>query len=179
MKLRATIATIATIATVASTHTGLALEHITLTGNTPSKSVASGSLVEVIGTNKNNDGNVEYLKLTFADGAVTKMALRGKESSQYTDMRGNCFTGLTSVSLEQANGTPAPNTSVTLKITPANELGAPAGAVLVLPQNSTGTYDVIIESSGDLVNWTTLTTHSVNAPTTQNFFRARIIKTAP
>lgn len=170
----------ATIASLALAHASLALEHVTLTGNTQSKSVAAGALVEVIGTNKNNDGNVEYLKLTFADGAVTKMVLRGKESSQYTDMRGNCFTGLTSVSLEQANGTPAPNTSVTLKITPPNEIGiTPPGAVLVLPQNSTGNYDVIIESSGDLVNWTTLTTHSVNVATAQNFFRARIIKTSP
>ena len=170
----------ATIASIALAHTGLALEHITLTGNTPTKNVVSGALVEVIGTNKNNDGNIEFLKLTFADGSVTKMALRGKESSQYTDMRGNCFTGLTSVTLEQANGTAAPNTSVTLKITPPNEIGTtPPGAVLVLPQNSTGNYDVIIESSGDLVNWTTLTTHSVSAPTPQNFFRARIIKTSP
>jgi hypothetical protein len=170
----------ASVASIAFAHTGLALEHITLTGNTPSKSVVAGALVEIIGTNKNNDGNVEYLKLTFADGAVTKMVLRGKESSQYTDMRGNVFTGLTSVTLELANGTPAPNTSVTLKITPSNEIGvSPPGAVLVLPQNSTGNYDVIIESSGDLVNWTTLTTHSVNAETSPNFFRARIIKTSP
>jgi hypothetical protein len=170
----------ATIASIAFAHTGLALEHITLTGNTPTKSVAAGALVELIGTNKNNDGNVEYLRLNFADGAVTKMVLRGKESSQYTDMRGNVFTGLTSVTLELANGSPAPNTSVTLKITPPNEVGvSPPGTVLVLPQNSTGNYDVIIESSGDLVNWTTLTTHSVNAETSTNFFRARIIKTSP
>ena len=66
---------------------------------------------------------------------------------------------------------------MTLKITPANEIGAtPAGAVLVLPENSTGDYDVVIESSDDLVNWDTVITQVVDGTTSPNFFRARIIK---
>ena len=175
MKTVATIATTIALATAAT-----ALEHVTLTGNTPSKTVASSSIVEVVGTNKNNDGNVEYLKLTFADGAVNRMVLRGKESGQFTDMRGNTFSGLTAVALEQANGTPAPNTCVTLKITPASEIGAtPPGAVLVLPENSTGDYEVIIQSSDDLVSWTNVISHHVNATSAPNFFRARIVKTTP
>ena len=111
------------------------------------------SIVEVVGTNKNNDGNVEYLRFNFSDGAVTKMALRGKESSAYIDMCGNIFTGLTAVSLETSNGSPTPLISVTLKITPAEEIGVtPPGAVIVLPDGSSGNYTVITESSDDLVN---------------------------
>ena len=175
MKTVATIAATIALATAAS-----ALEHVTLTGSTPSKAVASGSTVEVVGTNKNNDGTADYLKLTFADGAVTPNLLRGKESGQFNDMKGNTFSGLTAVTLEQANGTPAPNTCVTLKITPASEIGAtPAGAVLVLPENSVGDYEVIIQSSNDMVNWTNVITHPVTATSSPNFFRARIIKTAP
>jgi hypothetical protein len=172
MKILIPFITILTLAIPAG-----ALEHVTLTGSTPTKAVSAGSLVEVVGTNKNNDGNIEFLRFTFADGASTKMALRGKESGQFNDMKGNAFTGLTAVTLEQANGTPAPNTSVTLKITPANEIGTtPAGAVLVLPENSTGDYDVVIESSDDLVNWGTVITQVVDGATSKNFFRARIIK---
>jgi hypothetical protein len=165
------------IAILALAAPAVALEHVTLTGITQTKAVSAGSLVEIIGTNKNNDGNVEYLRFTFADGASTKMVLRGKESAAYTDMKGNVFTGLTAVTLELANGAPAPNTSVTLKITPANEIGTtPAGAVLVLPENSTGDYDVVVESSDDLVNWQTVITQVVDGATSKNFFRARIIK---
>jgi hypothetical protein len=173
-----TVAIIA--ATIALATSASALEHVTLTGNTPSKAVAPGSIVEVVGTNKNNDGTADNLKLTFADGAITRMVLRGKESGQFSDMKGNIFTGLTSVALEQSNGTPAPNTSVTLKITPASEIGAtPPGAVLVLPENSTGDYEVIIQSSDDLVSWTNVISHHVNATSAPNFFRARIVKTTP
>jgi hypothetical protein len=157
-----------------------AVEYVTLTGNTQSKSVTTGSLVEIVGTNKNNDGNVEYLRFTFADGASTRMVLRGKESSAYTDMKGNTFTGLTMVTLETATGNPTPLVSVTLKITPADEIGVtPPGTVLVLPENASGNYSVVTESSNDLVSWTTLTTTPVQVPGSPKFFRSRIIKTAP
>jgi hypothetical protein len=156
-----------------------AVEFVTLTANTPSKVVAAGSLVEVVGTNKNNDGYGSNLNLTFADGASARMVLRGKESSAYADMKGNVFTGVTGVTLEQTGGA-APATIVTLKITPPNEIGVtPPGAVLVLPEDATGTYTVITESSNDLVNWTTMTTTPVQTPGGAKFFRSRIVKTAP
>lgn len=157
-----------------------AVEYVTLTGSTQSKTVTSGSLVEVIGTNKNNDGNSEYLRFTFADGASTKMLLRGKEGSEFTDMKGNAFTGLTAVTLELSNGSPTPNTCVTLKITPADEIGVtPPGTVLVLPEDATGDFTVVTESSNDLVSWTTITTTPVQLPGAPQFYRSRIIKTGP
>ena len=157
-----------------------ALEHVTLTGITRTKAVAAGSLVEVIGTNKNNDGNAEFLRFTFADGSSTKMMLRGKESGQFDDMKGNAFTGITLVTLETSTGAATPATCATLKITPANEIGVtPAGAVLVLPENATGNYTVVTESSNDLVSWTTIATHIVDINNAPKFFRSRIVKTSP
>ena len=44
----------------------MAVEYVTLTGSTQSRSVAPTSIVEVVGTNKNNDGNVESMSLTNA-----------------------------------------------------------------------------------------------------------------
>ncbi len=157
-----------------------AIEFITLTGTTRTKAVTAGSLVEVVGTNKNNDGNVDFLRFTFADGASAKMALRGKESSHYDDMKGNAFTGITLVTLETSTGAATPTICATLKITPANEIGVtPAGAVLVLPENSTGNYNVVTESSNDLVTWTSISTHVVDLANAPKFFRSRIIKTSP
>lgn len=157
-----------------------ALEHVTLTGITRTKAVAAGSLVEVIGTNKNNDGNAEFLRFTFADGSSTKMMLRGKESGQFDDMKGNAFTGITLVTLETSTGAATPLTCATLKITPANEIGVtPPGTVLVFPENVTGNYSIVTESSNDLVTWTTLTTTIVDVVNAPKFFRSRIIKTGP
>lgn len=156
----------------------MAIEYVTLTGSTTTRALQATDIVEVVGTNKNNDGNSEHLNLTFADGASTKLLLRGKEGSAFTDMRGNIFTGLTSISLTETNGSSAAtNTCVTLKITPESEVGSTPGTVLVIPENSTGDFDVIIESSDDLINWTTLHTETVDAQTDSQFYRARIIKT--
>lgn len=175
--MKTTYSLLATLALAAPVE---ALEIVTLTGITRSKTVAAGSLVEVIGTNKNNDGNIEYLRFTFADGSSTKMALRGKESGAFDDMKGNAFTGLTAVTLETSTGAAVPATCATLKITPANEIGvSPPGAILVLPENATGNYTVVTESSNDLVNWTTISTHVVDLANAPKFFRSRIIKTSP
>ena len=107
------------------------------------------------------------------------MMLRGKESGQFDDMKGNAFTGITLVTLEAANGAATPLTCATLKITPANEIGVtPPGTVLVFPENATGNYSIVTESN-DLVAWTTFTTTIINVVDAPKFFRSRIIKTGP
>ena len=151
-----------------------AVEYFALTPNTTSRALNPSDVVEIVGTTKNNDGYIQNLTLSYNDGSTTVMALRGKESfNSFDDMKGNVFTGLTQISLSQ-NNTPI---SVTLKITPANEVGSTPGTTLVIPENATGSYDVVIESSDDLVNWNTVVTHVVDGATSPNFFRARIIKT--
>ncbi|BCX48822.1 hypothetical protein HAHE_27300 [Haloferula helveola] len=151
-----------------------AVEYFTLTPNTTSRAVDPTDVVEIVGTTKNADGYIQDLTLTYNDGSTIVMAMKGKEGgAQFDDMKGNVFTGLTQVALSQ-NNTPI---SVTFKITPANEVGSTPGTTLVIPENATGDYDVVIESSDDLVNWSTVVTHVVDGATSPNFFRARIIKT--
>ena len=156
-----------------------AIEYVTLTKNTTTRNVNATDLVEVVGTNKNNYGTADSLVLNFADGASTALVLRGKEvGSPYSDMAGNSFTGLTSVSLSiEGSVGPVNLPCVTLKITPADEIGAtPPGAESVLPENTTGDFNVVVESSDDLVNWMVFSSQVISAATSKKFYRTRMIK---
>ena len=48
--------------------------------------------------------------------------------------------------------------------------------MLVLPENSTGNFDVVIEASDDLVSWLPFFSQTVNSQTAKKFFRTRIVK---
>lgn len=161
-----------------ATLSGSAVEFVTLTAaNAASKTraVNADDLVEVAGTNLNNDGNTHGLTFNFANSSVVTMALRGKEGSQFSDMKGNSFTGLNSVALAVANGA---NVAVTLKITPKDEIGAGTpGTVLVIPDTATGDLTLEVQSSTDMVNWLPFLTHQIAAGTDPQFYRMRVIRT--
>lgn len=151
-------------------------EYVTLTPSTPTKNLAAGDLVELVGTNMNNNGLAVSLNLAFADGAAVSLVLRGKENGlAFADMKGNSFTGLSSVTLSVAAGT---NVCATLKITPAEEISVAApGTVVVVPESTTGDLSLVVDSSDDLVNWSQIHAQGINAETDAKFYRLRIIKT--
>lgn len=153
-----------------------AVEYVTLTKNTKTKALTATDLVEVVGTSMNNNGFAFNLDMTFADGAVVPLVLRGKEGGlAFDDMKGNSFTGLTSITLQAGNNDVV---AVTLKITPAEEIGAAApGTVLVVPDTATGNYSVVVEESDDLVNWQNFATQVITAGSSSKFYRTRIIQT--
>ena len=110
--------------------------------------------------------------------ALIDLVLRGKEVSAgvpaaFNDMKGNSFTGLTSVSLLVG-----PNkAAVTLKITPAEELSvASEGTVLVVPDSTEGDLTVLVESSNDMVSWSSFLSQNITAGSSPKFYRTRIIK---
>jgi hypothetical protein len=45
-----------------------------------------------------------------------------------------------------------------------------------IPENSTGNYDVVVESSGDMTTWSPFVSQTVQSDTAKNFFRVRIVK---
>lgn len=97
------------------------------------------------------------------DGSVT---LKNIVGDKYTDVTGISFTSYVDEG------------AVTLKITPANEINVIGpNTYLVLPENSEGNYDVIIEGSNDLTTWTPFVSQTVNSTSSPAFFRAKIIKT--
>jgi len=68
-------------------------------------------------------------------------------------------------------------TAVTFSITRANTVPSvtPSNAV-VIPNDAAGTYQVILESSTDLITWTAAIPGSYAGTTQQRFFRTRIVK---
>lgn len=68
-------------------------------------------------------------------------------------------------------------TAVTFGITRANAIPSvtPSNAV-VIPNDAAGTYQVILESSTDLITWTAANPGSYSGTTQQRFFRTRVLK---
>jgi hypothetical protein len=84
------------------------------------------------------------------------------------------FTGIKNFKvLTQNNG----RNVVTLRITHTEELSKVGPtSVLVIPENSTGNYDVVVESSGDMTTWSPFVSQTVQSDAAKNFFRVRIVK---
>lgn len=162
-----------------------AVEYFTLSKNNTTKAIASNALIEIVGYNSELGSNAGILTFTLANGDQFRAKLIdtwNPSSGNYVKTKesiGNKYTNITNISF-------APNTStldldggvVTFKITPANEINAIGpNTFLVLPENSEGNYDVIIESSDDLTNWTPFVSQTVSSGSSPAFFRAKIIQT--
>ena len=166
---------LATILAALALEPAQAVEYVTLTRNTRTKAVDPSSLVEIIGYSDVVYREYTGLRMTFSDGSFHNMVLQGSsQTSQaaFNQIKGNRFTGLVSVTIEGNNAG-----ALTLKITPASEINAVTpSAVLVLPENSTGNYDVVIEASDDLISWLPFFSQTVNSQTAKKSFRTRVVR---
>ena len=82
------------------------------------------------------------------------------------------LTGIKNVSVQEQG-------LLTLKITPASEITAVGPTnVLVIPENSEGNFNIIMESSGDMVTWNPFFSQMVDSESAANCFRVRIVKAA-
>ena len=156
-----------------------AVEYVTLTPTNPSKTVAATDLVEIVGCSNVRSSGALQLILTFSDETEVIVALGGyrrdgvNSGTAFAKTLGQKYTGLTAL---RSN---ASNDVITLKITSASEINAVTpSSVLVLPENSTGDFDVIIESSSDLVSWLPFFSQTVNSQTASRFFRTRVVRTS-
>jgi hypothetical protein len=168
---------LAAILATLSLGTAQAVEYVTLTPANPSKNVAATDLVEIVGCSNVRSSFATQLFLTFGDETEVIVALGGfREKSNgglaaFARTLGQKYTGLTALRL---NGN---RDVITLKITPVSERNVVTPAtVLVLPENSTGNYDVVVEASDDLVSWLPFFSQTVNSQTAKKFFRTRIVK---
>ena len=105
-----------------------------------------------------------------------------------TCSNGTFYTGLNSIALKQAvigsqSGTPRTNYSsyfpllVTLTVTsPTNPNQIPANSV-VIPADSSGPVNIILESSADLVNWNPALPGTYGTTASNRFFRVRAERT--
>ena len=79
--------------------------------------------------------------------------------------------------LKLISGTADTKTFATFTLTRANAVPSvtPSNAV-VIPNDATGTFQVILESSTDLITWTAASPGTYSGSLQQRFFRSRIVK---
>ena len=169
----------AVILAALSVSTVQAVEYVSLTPTNSSKTVAATDLVEIVGCSNIRSSGVLPLTLTFSDGTEVNVALGGyrrdgvNSGTAFATTLGQKYTGLTTIRSKASTDV------ITLKITSASEINAVTpSSVLVLPENSTGDFDVIIESSSDLVSWLPFFSQTVNSQTARRFFRTRVVRSA-
>ena len=170
---------LALILAALSVSTVQAVEYVSLTPTNSSKTVAATDLVEIVGCSNIRSSGVLPLTLTFSDGTEVNVALGGyrrdgvNSGTAFATTLGQKYTGLTTIRSKASTDV------ITLKITSASEINAVTpSSVLVLPENSTGDFDVIIESSSDLVSWLPFFSQTVNSQTARRFFRTRVVRSA-
>ena len=92
------------------------------------------------------------------------------------DPIGDIVTGLTAIKMIGSN-----DAWVTLKITSQADPVVPtqSNQIAVVPEDEGGQFDVIMESSTDLITWTQANSGTYGGDTTKRFFRVRITKKSP
>ena len=170
---------LAVILVALSVSTVQAVEYASLTPTNSSKTVAATDLVEIVGCSNIRSSGALPLTLTFSDGTEVNVNLGGyrrdgvNSGTAFATTLGQKYTGLTTIRSKASTDV------ITLKITSASEINAVTpSSVLVLPENSTGDFDVIIESSSDLVSWLPFFSQTVNSQTARRFFRTRVVRSA-
>ena len=92
---------------------------------------------------------------------------------------GSTHTGVSNIRISyygSINDPDNPKGWVTYKITKASEINKVGPtSVLILPENATGNYDLIVESSSDSVTWTPFHSQVVQSDTVKRLFRVRIV----
>ncbi len=118
-------------------------------------------------------GNIHVFELTI--GALT-FDLPISTTAQYSAIGTPIIAGPATIRL-RSNGTTTNLAIVTLSITRANSVAnvIPANAV-VIPEDAGGQYQVVLESSTDLLNWVVANPGTYGGSTQRRFFRTRILK---
>ena len=146
-----------------------AAEYVTLNvgGTGPSSRTVNLSptdLVECIGMS-----GAVVIEITMADGTKTGF-------SDFPQATKHLYTGLTGLRFYAYNANQAG--VLTLKITRGGDDENPAipSNVAVIPNDADGQFEVILESSVDLVTWTPANPGTFGGDTPRRFFRTRIVK---
>lgn len=168
---------ILTLLSLAFTSAVSAVEYVTLVKVSQQPDWAErefnpSDVIEIVGFGRDNDSAGMQLwkrKLGPNENQIYRIHYR----PQYRDFDsaiGTKFTGIEKIELQDGFK------FCTFKITKASEIDKVGPtSVLVLPENATGNYDLIVESSSDSVTWTPFHSQAVQSDTVKRLFRVRIV----
>ena len=160
---------IAAIALVLHAFPASAVEYRTLKIG-DSLATQSTDLIEVCGYGAVT-GTV-YLQITVDASTTLKLYLQdqnGMGTAGFATKLGHIITGATAIN--------AVGTWVTVKISaPPQETPTQPTNAAAIPEDANGQYQVIMESSTDLITWTPANPGTYGGNTTKRFFRTRIVR---
>lgn len=145
--------------------------------------LGQGDYAEILYVDMNNEANQSSLldtvypsPLQFTIGSKTfryKYYIAGPQVLH----RGVIAGPATVKAVSNTNGVSA---IATLRIVRANSVSSsvPQNSV-VIPENASGEFQVLMESSTDLISWTAANPGTYGGATTKRFFRVRIVQTTP
>jgi hypothetical protein len=144
----------------AAMHYCQAVEYVVLDDSNPFVDVGAGDLVEGVGFTQYG---ADFVRAYITQKSGRKLQING-------DFTGNTYTGITRVEITGPG-------LMTIKITRAAEINAVGPtSMLIIPENATGNYDIVVESSEDLNRWSPFHSQTVSSFSADRFFRARIVK---
>jgi hypothetical protein len=166
-----------------------ALEYITLVteavpndyGHSAPVTLAAGDVARVVFAGANlMDGGIAVLSVQIGEKSF-RINLGSQETNPgaFTGVENNpVIVGPAVLKLSKANNSTAFPGIMTLAITPAGEPSPsiPSTAV-VIPEDANGEFQVILESSTDLVTWTQAMPGTYGGSTQKRFFRTRVVRT--
>jgi len=136
--------------------------------NPISISVPEGNIIEFGSVVSTGDGTF-YVNLDFGGGAVTSATNANRIGT------GQRYVGPVIISAT-ING-PGWWVSIPYRITnPTSAASVVPSNAVVIPTNSAGNVQIILESSTDLVNWVNATPGTYGSSTQSRFFRVRAVQ---
>lgn len=145
----------------------------------------SGGFADSATTITLNQG--DSLELSYAspvtNGMYLVVTIGGKELALQTLITGSVGTitnpvklaGPAVIKARIGPTTPAQTGLMTVEVTRAGTASSPAA----VPLEAGATYNVMLEASSDLVNWTSVSPGDYAADSPQRFFRTRMVKKLP
>jgi hypothetical protein len=153
------------------------------TNNLPASYDFSTNQVVTINSFVSANLNAGVATISFANGLSINLRsypypymTYSQNNNSYVAFTGSSavFTGVTNISMVSGLGA-AGTSALTFTITtPTVQSTVPANAV-VIPTDATGPVQIVLESSADLVNWTSALPGTYGTSTTNRFFRVRAV----
>ncbi len=168
---------LATALLVLSLSAAFAVEYETWLLKAPQRerslTVLPTDLVEIVGLG--GIGTI-VLGVTMADGSQfsDSFTFEYRSPAKKTGILQGPITGIRQLTLTAVSD----QFLVTIKVTPASQINLVGPTtILSVPDRRVGNYDVVIESSRDLVSWAPFFTQTVTTDTNTHFFRTRVVRT--
>ena len=151
-----------------------AVEYVTLNKAKTSIITDPTDLIECVGIDGQMNKAIPY---GIVNGVEIKLYTDPKNNYEWYNYVGSKHTGVSKLRLwVDPDDLRNVNAWVTYKITKASEINKVGPtSVLVLPEDATGNYDLIVESSSDSVTWTPFHSQAVQSDTVKRLFRVRIV----